>query len=134
MLGHLADFFAAPRPGTSLILPASPPGTAAAAQLPVLISEIAGARRSFALALRPAATVGEARAAAAAAIGGQAETISMYRGGGSAHGGRVRQLDLSTATLRAPLREVVPPTGADGAIELQVHQRGGGAPSPVVPR
>ena len=132
VLGHLADFFAAPRPGTSLILPASQAG-AGGVQQKVLISEIAGARRSFALALRPAATVGEARAAAAAAIGGQAETISMYRGGGSTHGGLVRQLDLSAATLRTPLHEVVPPTGNTGEIELQVHQRGGGGapPSPA---
>ena len=52
---------------------------------------------------------------------------------GTLAGGRCRQLDTSAAGLARPLVELVPPTGEEQTVELQVHQRssiaGGVAPS-----
>ena len=47
----------------------------------------------------------------------------MYQGGVLAQGGRCRQLDTSAASLGRPLVELVPPTGEEHTVELQVHQR-----------
>ena len=38
-----------------------------------------------------------------------------------AQGGRCRQLDTSAASLARPLVELVPPTGEEQTVELQVH-------------
>ena len=50
-------------------------------------------------------------------------SLTMYQGGVLAQGGWCRQLDTSAASLARPLVELVPPTGEEQTVELQVHQR-----------